>query len=178
MDRSMLTGLIAGAAIVTAGGAIAGYKMLNDNPRYAEVTNVSPIVETISTPREVCSDQVVTQKAPVKDEKRVTGTVLGAVAGAVIGNQVGGGSGKKVATAAGAAAGGYAGNQIQKNIQEGNTTTSTEKRCETVYDSHKETVGYDVSYRLGDEEGTVRMDHDPGKRIPARDGELVLEEKT
>ena len=92
--------------------------------------------------------------------------------------QVGGGSGKKVATAAGAAAGGYAGNQIQKNMQEGNTTTRTEQRCETVYDSHKETVGYNVSYRLGDEEGTVRMDHDPGKRIPARDGELVLEEKS
>lgn len=170
MNKSMLTGLLAGAAIVTAGGAIAGYKMLNDNPRYAEVTNVTPIVETIRTPREVCSDQAVTRQNPVKDEKRVTGTVIGAVVGGVLGNQVGSGSGKKAATAAGAAAGGYAGSKIQKSMQQGNTTTGTETQCQTVYDSHQETVGYDVSYRLGDEEGTVRMDHDPGKRIAAKDG--------
>lgn len=177
MDKSMLTGIIAGAAIVTAGGAIAGYTLLNDNPRYAQVTDVRPIVETIRTPREVCSDQVVTRQKPVKDEKRVTGTVIGAVVGGVLGSQVGSGDGRKAATAAGAAAGGYAGSKVQKNIQQGNTTTSTEQSCETVYDSHKETVGYDVSYRLGDEEGTVRMDHDPGKRIPARDGELILDQR-
>jgi len=35
-------------------------------------------------------------------------------------------------------------------------------------------VGYDVSYRLGDETGQVRMDHDPGDVIPVRDGQLVL----
>jgi uncharacterized protein YcfJ len=61
-------------------------------------------------------------------------------------------------------------------MQDGRTVTTTEQRCETVYDSHQERIGYDVRYRLGDEEGTVRMDRDPGERIPVRDGHLVLDE--
>ncbi len=176
MDRSMLIGILAGAAIVTAGGAIAGYRMLSDNPRYATVTDVRPITETVRVPREVCGDEVVSEKAPTKDPKRVTGAVIGAVVGGVLGNQVGDGSGKKAATVAGAAAGGYAGSKIQKRVQEGNRVDRTEQRCETVYDEREETVGYDVSYKLGDEEGVVRMDHDPGDRIPAEDGRLVLNE--
>jgi uncharacterized protein YcfJ len=175
MDKSMLTGIIAGAAIVTAGGAIAGYQVLKE-PRYAEVTDVRPVTETIRTPREICGDEAVTRQAPVKDEKRVTGTVIGAVVGGVLGSQVGSGSGQKAATAAGAAAGGYAGNQVQKKMQQGNTVTTNETRCTTVYDTHQETVGYDVSYTLGDREGVVRMDHDPGDRIPAKDGKLLVEE--
>jgi uncharacterized protein YcfJ len=50
--------------------------------------------------------------------------------------------------------------------------------CHTVYDSKQETVGYDVRYRLGDKEDVVRMDHDPGHRIPVKDGELVLAENS
>ena len=84
------------------------------------------------------------------------------------------GSGRKVATAAGAAAGGYAGNRIQNRMQEGNTYTTTEQRCETVYDSHEKQVGFDVRYRLGETEGSVQMDRDPGERIPVKDGQLVL----
>lgn len=174
MDKSMLTGLVAGAAIVTAGGAIAGYQMFKDEPRFATVTDVRPVTETVRTPREVCSDQVVSEQAPVKDQKRIAGTVIGAVVGGVVGNQVGDGSGKKAATVAGAAAGGYAGSKIQKRMQQGNTTERVAQSCETVYDLRQETVGYDVSYKLGDEEGVVRMDRDPGTRIPAEDGRLVL----
>ena len=35
-------------------------------------------------------------------------------------------------------------------------------------------MGYDVKYRLRGEEGQVRMDHEPGERIPVRDGELLI----
>lgn len=176
MDKSLLIGMVAGAAVVTAGGAIAGYKYFND-PSYAVVTDVRSITETVRTPREVCNDEVVSEKAPVRDEKRVTGAVIGAVVGGVLGNQVGDGDGKKAATAAGAAAGGYAGSKIQKRVQEGNRVDSVEQRCRTIYDSHQETVGYDVKYRLGDEEGSVRMDYDPGKRIPVENGRLVLAQR-
>jgi uncharacterized protein YcfJ len=99
------------------------------------------------------------------------------VVGGVLGNQVGDGRGRKLATAAGAAAGGYAGNQVQKRMQAGNTYTTTETQCHTVYDSHEKIVGYDVHYKLGDQEGTIRMDRDPGERIPVENGQLVLEEK-
>jgi len=174
MNKSLLTGLIAGAVVATAGGAIAGYKVLSE-PKYAEVVDVKPVTKTIRTPRQQCHDEQVTQQAPTRDPHQITGTVVGAVLGAVIGNQVGGGNGKTLAKVAGAAAGGYAGNRVQKGVQERNTVTTTQQRCETVYDSHKERIGFDVQYRIGDNEGTVRMDRDPGERIPVRDGKLVLD---
>jgi uncharacterized protein YcfJ len=138
------------------------------------VLDVSEVKETIRTPREVCKEHVVTRTQPVKDEKRVAGTVIGAVVGGVLGNQIGDGSGRKIATAAGAAAGGYAGNKVQQRMQQGNTYTTTETRCETVYDSSEKIVGYDVRYRLGDKEDTIRMDRDPGPRIPVENGQLQL----
>ena len=47
--------------------------------------------------------------------------------------------------------------------------------CKTIYDVRERTIGYDVRYRIGDEEPVqVRLDHDPGSRIPMRDGLLVL----
>lgn len=176
MNKSLLTGVLIGAGVVAAGGAIAGFDLLDRKPKFADVLGVDPVTETIRTPREVCTDHVVTHKKTVKDEKQITGTVIGAVVGGVLGNQIGDGRGQKIATVAGAAAGGYAGNRVQKRIQDGNTYTTTEQQCETVYDTSKKTVGYDVRYRLGEEEGTVRMDRDPGQRIPVQDGQLVLTE--
>lgn len=116
----------------------------------------------------------VTHTRESKDPHKVTGTVIGAVVGGVLGSQVGSGDGRKVATVAGAAAGGYAGNRVQDRIQKGNTYTTTEQRCETVYDAHEKQVGFDVCYRLGDTEGSVRLDQHPGERIPVKNGKLVL----
>jgi uncharacterized protein YcfJ len=175
MNRSLITGLVIGAVVATAGGAVAGYRMMN-HEGYARVVDVTPITKTVREPRQNCHDEQVTEQAPTRDKKQVTGSVIGAVVGGVIGHQVGGGDGKKIATAAGAAAGGYAGNRVQKRMQDNNTVTSTEQRCETVYDSHEERVGYNVRYELDGRENSVRMDHDPGDRIPIRDGHLVLAE--
>jgi len=174
MNKSLVTGLVIGAAVVTAGAAVASFDVFERSPKYAEVLDVDAVKKTTRTPREVCNDQVVTHTTPPKDEKRIAGTVIGAVVGGVLGNQVGGGDGRKVATAAGAAAGGYAGNKVQQRMQNGNTYTTTETHCETVYDSKDNVVGYDVRYKLGDQEGTVRMDRDPGSRIPVENGELVI----
>jgi len=183
MNRSTITGIVIGVVIATGGAVVANYTMRDgqelpwetEEPKFAEVLSVRPITETISTPREVCDEVAVTEKAPVKDEHQLAGTVAGAVLGGVLGNQVGGGTGKKVATVAGAAAGGYAGKKVQENMQNKNTSTRYETRCETVYDSREQVNGYDVAYRLGDSEGTVRMDRDPGSTIPVRDGKLVTD---
>jgi uncharacterized protein YcfJ len=184
MNSSMLKGLAAGAVLATAGGAIAGYNMVGGSlisstavapvPTHAEVLNVVAATETYSVPREVCQDVEVTKQKPVKDEHQVVGTVAGAVIGGVIGNQIGGGSGKKIATVAGAVGGGYAGNKIQERHQANNTYTTTETRCSTVSDSIERIIGYDVTYRIGDQEGQVRMDREPGSEIPLVDGELAL----
>ena len=178
MNKSTVTGIVIGVVVASAGGVIANYTLNKEDtpaaPTYAEVLSVKPIVETQSTPREQCEEYQVTERAPVKDEHQVTGTVAGAIIGGVIGNQVGGGSGKKIATVAGAAAGGYAGKKTQENLQNKNTTTRWETRCETVYDSAEVMKGYNVAYKIGDEEGQVKMDYDPGEKIPLENGELVI----
>jgi len=173
MNKSLITGLVVGGIAVTAAGAFAGYQAMDDR-RSAEVLDVQPLTKTVRTPRQVCSDEVVTHQATTKDPNQVAGTIIGAVAGGVLGNQIGGGTGKTVATVAGAAAGGYAGNKVQENMQEKNTTQTVERRCRTVYDSSEAPDGYEVRYRLAGQEGTVRTDRDPGRSIPVENGQLVL----
>jgi uncharacterized protein YcfJ len=176
MDKSMMTGVVIGIVVATAGGSIAGYKMFSKKePAYAEVLSVDEVKEAVQTPREVCENVPVTRQKPVQDQNRVVGTVTGAVVGGLLGNQIGKGTGKKIATVAGAAAGGYAGNKVQQSMQSNDTYTTTERNCYTVTDTQQKVVGYDVSYRFGDENGKVRMDHKPGGRIPVKDGQLVLE---
>ena len=175
MDKSLVTGLVIGAVVAGGVGAFAGMKILNKGPEYAEVVKVTPLTQTIHTPRQACHDETVTQQAPVKDQHQIVGSVAGAVIGGVIGHQIGGGSGRDIATIAGAAGGGYAGNRIQKNLQDRDTVTSTEQKCNTVYDSSQKHLGYSVRYRLNGQEATVKMDHDPGERLPVRDGHVVLD---
>lgn len=155
----------------------AGAGSADDPARFARVVASTPVVETERVAREVCHDEQVTRQKPVKDEKRVAGTALGAVIGGVLGNQVGDGDGQKLATAAGAIAGGVAGSKIQKRMQQGNTETVTEKRCETVYDTKEKTVGYDVRYRVGDAVQTARMKSDPGvgAQLPLQGGRLIAQ---
>ena len=178
MNKSLIGGLVLGTAVAAGAGAAASYKIMNHAPEYAQVLKVTPLTKAVRTPREQCHDETVTRQAPVKDQHQVIGTLAGAVVGGVLGHQIGGGTGRDIATVAGAAGGGYAGNRIQKNLQDKDTYSTTEQKCQTVYDHSAKTVGYEVRYRLGDQESTVKMDHDPGERIAVRDGQLVLDTPT
>jgi len=175
MDTSMVKGLVIGglAMVVLTAGGVTGYQAMK-GATSAEVVAVKEVTQTITTPREECQDVVVQKQAPVKDENRVAGTVIGAVAGGVLGHQIGGGTGRTIATVAGAAGGGYAGNQVQKNMQQKDVQTTTEKRCKTVNDTSQKLVGYDVTYRMSGKEGIVRTSFKPGATIPVKDGQLVL----
>ncbi|MEX6501265.1 glycine zipper 2TM domain-containing protein [Pseudomonas zhanjiangensis] len=175
MNKSMLVGAVLGAVGVTAGGAVATYNFVT-GPEFAEVVAVTPVKQTIETPREVCKEVAVTRQKPVQDQHKIAGTAIGAVVGGLLGSQVGGGSGKKIATVAGAVGGGYAGNKVQGNMQANDTYTTTETRCSTVIDTSEKVVGYDVSYQLDGKPGQVRMARDPGSQIPVKDGQLVLTE--
>ncbi|KGS12920.1 MULTISPECIES: glycine zipper 2TM domain-containing protein [Pseudomonas syringae group] len=175
MNKSMLVGVVLGAAVVTAGGAVATYSLVKGGPEYADVLAVEPINQQIKTPREVCKDVTVTRQAPVKDQHQIVGSVIGAVAGGLLGNQVGGGNGKKIATVAGALGGGYAGNRVQEGMQERDTYTTTQNRCTTVNDVSDKVVGYNVKYKLNEKVGQVRMERDPGSQIPVdKNGQLIL----
>lgn len=174
MDKSMMKGLAVGglAMVVLGAGAVGGYKTLA-RPAAAEVLAVKEVMKTVAVPQERCEDVQVSRQAPVKDPNRVTGTVIGGVAGGLLGSTIGGGSGKTVATVAGAVAGGYAGNQVQKNMQQQDMVTSTERRCRTVQLKSQQLVGYDVRYRLEGQEGTVRTTFRPGETLPVKDGQVV-----
>ncbi|MFH6565788.1 MULTISPECIES: glycine zipper 2TM domain-containing protein [Pseudomonas] len=174
MNKSLLVGAVLGAVGVTAGGAFATYSLVKA-PDAAQVLAVVPVNQQIKTPREVCKDVAVTRQAPVKDQHQIVGSVIGAVAGGLLGNQIGGGTGKKIATVAGAVGGGYAGNKVQEGMQERDTYTTTQTRCNTVNDISSKVVGYDVRYSLNGKEGKVRMDHEPGKEIAVdKQGQLIL----
>jgi uncharacterized protein YcfJ len=201
MNRSLLVGVAIGTASAVAAGAFAGYRLgahgsqaavgvasdantsgpdggrqRRHSPpaRYARVVQVIPLTRRVVTPKQACRDVTVTHRRPAADNHQVIGSIAGALIGGLLGNQVGGGTGKDIATAAGVVAGGYAGNRIEKHIQDGNTYTTTERVCRTVYTQTLEPDGYRVRYRLNGREGTVRMAHDPGQRIPVRNGVPVL----
>jgi uncharacterized protein YcfJ len=117
MDKSMVKGLVIGAVVAITGGAVAGYKLIDSEPKFAQVLGVQPVTKTVRTPREVCRDEVVQQQAPTRDPRRITGTAIGAVVGGVLGNQIGHGSGRAAATVGGAAVGGVIGHQIEKHVK-------------------------------------------------------------
>lgn len=178
MNKSMLAGVGIGVAAALGVAAVASMDVFSSKPQFAQVLAATPIKETVKTPRQECRNVTVSHRQPVQDENRITGSVLGAVAGGVLGHQFGGGRGRDVATVAGALAGGYAGNQVQGKMQERDTYSSTQQRCQTVYDKSQKVLGYDVTYKIGDQEGKVRMERDPGTKIPLdRNGQLVLSEQ-
>jgi len=174
MDKSMVQGFVVGgiAMVVIGAGAVGGYKAWTQ-PKFADVVGVKEVTHTVVTPREECQDVQVQHQAPVQDEHRVAGTAIGAVTGGLIGSAIGGGKGKTLATVAGAAAGGYTGNQVQKNMQQKDVVTATERRCRTVQDKAVKLVGYDVTYRLDGKDGVVRMSFKPGATLPVKDGRVV-----
>ena len=179
MDKSMMKGMAVGgvAMVVLGAGAVTGYKTLT-KPQFAEVVAAKEVFETVVTPREKCENVQVQHQAPVKDEKRIAGSVVGGIAGGLLGSTIGGGDGKKLATVAGAVAGGYAGNRVQKNLQEKDVTTTTEQRCRTVSEKSQKLVGYNVTYRLDGKDGVVRMSFKPGPTLPVKNGQVVTTPST
>ncbi|MHB8475731.1 MAG: glycine zipper 2TM domain-containing protein [Steroidobacteraceae bacterium] len=173
MKVSFMAGALAGAVIVTAGSAVAGYHMYS-TAHSAKVLSAKALTRTIKIPRQECHDESVTRTKPIKDQDRLLGTGIGAVVGGLLGHEVGGGNGKTLATIAGAAGGGYAGNKIQEKTQQGDTYTATEQRCNTVYDMKEEPAGFEVVYDYQGHEHRVRMDHDPGGSLPVKDGQVVV----
>ncbi|MGE7136990.1 glycine zipper 2TM domain-containing protein [Luteibacter sp. NPDC031894] len=144
-------------------------------PKYGRVVSVDPVREAATAPKRECHDEVVTHRAPVKDQHQIAGTAIGAVAGGLLGNQIGGGKGRTLATVAGAVGGGYAGHTIQERRQESNTVTSTVRKCSTVPGSGGDKiVAYDVRYEYNGVTRSVRMDHDPGDRVEVQEGVTVV----
>jgi uncharacterized protein YcfJ len=163
MNRSMVTGLLGGVGLATAGG-VAGFVLLGEpsstdgiqgtlEPELAAVVEESPEMASapaqasapvMSQPRaeavqvqaavepapveERCWDEEVTVQVDPKDENAIAGTATGAVLGGAIAKKVG--DDNDLLTVAGAIGGAFAGRRVQQKIQENNTTTRIERRCE------------------------------------------------
>ncbi|MBL7249532.1 glycine zipper 2TM domain-containing protein [Alloalcanivorax sp. C16-2] len=176
MNTPATVALAVVGTLAVVGVGYGGYQAISgDADRYAEVVKVEPATKSYQEPEQRCQQVTVQRQKPVKDEHQVAGSVIGAVVGGVIGHQFGGGSGKDAATAAGAIAGGYAGNKTQERMQQGNTYTTTEERCETVMNTRTEKNGYNVTYRLDGQTHTVRMDDEPGDRLPVENGQVITD---
>jgi uncharacterized protein YcfJ len=174
VNKSMLAGVGIGVAAALGVAAVASMNVFSSGPQYAQVVSATPIKETTKTPRQECRNVTVTHRR-VQDENQIAGSLLGAVAGGVIGHQFGSGRGRSLATVAGALGGGYAGNRVQSSMQDNDTYSTQRQRCTTVYDKSEKMLGYDVTYKIGDQQGKVRMDHDPGTKIPLdKSGQLEL----
>lgn len=128
---------------------------------YARVVSVTPV----TGPRQVCTNQTVTEQRKPDDHHQVAGTVIGAIAGGVIGSQFGGGKGRTLATVGGAVGGGVVGKEVQKNHQSKDTVTHVVKRCHMVDQPAGTAPLYDVVYAYQGENVRVRLDHDPGDRL-------------
>ena len=145
MNNSALAGIIVGAVVLAAAGSIFAKSDYNPLQKYATVVSVEPAFNTTRTPREVCGDEATLAQSPNPGESPAAPKPAEPKAAPAA-------KPADAAKAEGAEAG----------------------SCVVVYDTSSVQSGYDVTYELDGIQKVVRMDRNPGTRIPVEDGELVL----
>ena len=152
MNNTLLAGIIVGGVVVAAAGAIAVNSGYNPLQQYATVVSVAQAYDTMETPRVVCGDEA---------------TLAQAQAAAAAPAQGDAGTGQPTAAP-----------QASEAPPEAPAAAKNGKdevpQCLTVFDRSSVEAGFDVTYELDGIQKVVRLDHDPGSRIPVEDGELVL----
>ena len=125
----------------------------------ARVISVTPIVQQVAVPRQVCSDELVaTQRQPSG-----AGALLGAIAGGAMGNAIGSGSGRAAATALGVFGGAVLGSNIGSGGSGAQPQTVRHCRTETAYENR--TDWYSVVYEYAGREYTTQRRQDPGRYV-------------
>ncbi len=122
------------------------------------VISSTPVIQQVSVPRQVCTQQQVT----VPESKSGAGAVLGAVAGGAAGNAIGDGGGRAMATFIGIVGGALLGNKI-----EGSTGSRIEnvEQCTTQNFYENRTMAYNVVYEYAGKQYNVQMPQDPGQWV-------------
>lgn len=124
----------------------------------AHVVSVTPIMQQVSVPRQVCSNEAVT----TVPQKSGAGAAMGAIAGGAMGNAIGQGSGRAAATMIGLVGGAILGDRI-----EGSDAPQVQnvQRCSTQHVLENRIANYNVVYEFGGKQYTVQMPYDPGSTI-------------
>ena len=151
MNNTALAGIIVGGVVLAAAGSMVANSGYNPLQKYAEVVSVEPAFDTTRTPRQVCGDEAALAQAAVP----------GAAAVAAVPAPEPVAAKPKPAAAPKA----------------GDAEPDASSDCVVVYDTRSVQAGFDVTYELDGAQKVVRMDRDPGKRIPVEDGELVLTQR-
>ena len=144
--------LIAISAVALACGGASAQQV------FANVVSVTPIVQQVSVPRQVCSNQTVVTPG----QKTGAGAVMGAIAGGAIGNAVGGGNGRAATTALGVIGGAILGDRVEGP---GTPQAQNVQSCTTEYVTENRISGYSVIYELGGKQYSVQMPRDPGPTL-------------
>jgi uncharacterized protein YcfJ len=172
---------VIGTAGLLSAGAVAGYVAWK-NPAYAEVVSVEPVKQVISTPEKICTKEQVGPRVPVQDQPDylaenpgLGGRVISGMGRQPVGTRTGG----KVFSGTGTTVGAQPVRDThsarpQKKKPEKDAYAVTITHCRTLTQVSERVVAYDVRYRLQGKTSKIRMDHNPGRRIPVRDGKLVL----
>ena len=165
MNNTIVSGIIVGGVALAAAGAIMVNSGYNPLQKYATVVAVEPAFDTVRTPRPVCGDAETLAQAQAQAEAQAGATAApGAPAAAVADTAV-------PAAQPAAAPGQTPAAKTEAKPGEGESETP---QCVVIYDTSSVDAGFDVTYELDGQQKVVRMDRDPGKRIPVEDGELVL----
>ena len=144
--------------LLTTAILASGLALAQDRGR---VISATPIMQQVSTPRQVCT----TEQVSVQQPKSGAGALMGAIAGGAIGNSVGGGSGRTAATVLGVVGGAVVGDRI-----EGSSPNQVQnvQRCETQNFYENRTVAFDVVYEYAGKQYSAQMLNDPGDSIELR----------
>jgi uncharacterized protein YcfJ len=156
VNNSVIAGIIVGGVALAAAGALAVNSGYNPFQKYATVVSVEQAFDTTQTPRVVCGDEETLAQAQAQAQAQATSPAEGAGATTPPPEPQAPEVSPEKAPA-----------DAKKGEQDA-------QRCLTVFDTASVEAGFDVTYELDGVQKVVRMDHDPGKRIPVENGELVL----
>ncbi len=153
MNNTIVAGLIVGTVVVVGAGAVAVNSGFNPFQKYATVVAVEPAFDTNQIPRQVCGDE-----ATIAIAAATAGSLPPAAPQAALPE----------------AAPPPAPAKDEKPAQSGKPGETAEETCVTIYDTESIAAGFDVTYELDGVQEVVRMDRDPGKRLPVEGGEIVV----
>lgn len=126
---------------------------------FGHVLSSRQVVETVGTPRRVCSTEpMLLESAPTGG-----GALAGAVVGGLAGNSIGGGGGQVIATMLGFLAGSVVGDRIEASRA---PQLFDVEHCSVQSFTENRTVGWDVEYEYAGRQYAARLPSDPGATVP------------
>jgi uncharacterized protein YcfJ len=165
VNNTVLSGIIVGGVALAAAGAIIVNSGYNPLQQYATVVSVQPAFDTVRTPRPVCGDEATLAQAQAQAQAGATASPGAPPPTAADGSTPAPDAQRALTPEQSAAA------MADADAKPGEGGTP---QCVVVYDTSNVDAGFDVTYELDGQQKVVRMDRDPGRRIPVEDGELVL----